>query len=291
MTASTGFHEFTLSASGGQSLYACLWAGNAAVQPKAVVCLVHGLGEHCGRYAHVADAFNQAGFAVLSMDQRGHGRTAGPRGYAVSLDTMLDDVALLLAEAEKRYPGQPAFLYGHSMGGGLVLNYALRRYSPTKEGQGAGKLAGVIATSPALRTAFPPPAIKLALGRALAGLLPSLAMANELELAGLSRDPEVIEKYKSDPLVHDRISTRLAIDLIDSGGWALEHAAEFPLPLLLVHGSADRLTSAPASQEFAAKVPGGRCTLKIWEGFYHETHNEPEKEQVIGLMVNWIGAH
>jgi alpha-beta hydrolase superfamily lysophospholipase len=117
-----------------------------------------------------------------------------------------------------------------------------------------------------------------------------MQMPNGLTLDGLARDPEVIRAYKSDPLVHDKISVRLAVEMLQAGEWALAHAAEFPLPLLLVHGSADQLTSAAATQEFAGKVRSD-CTLKIWDGFYHETHNEPEKAEVLGFMVAWIGSH
>ncbi len=113
-------------------------------------------------------------------------------------------------------------------------------------------------------------------------------MPNGLELAALSRDPAVIAAYQADPLVHDRLSARLGIELLQSGEWAIARAAEFPLPLLLMHGTADRLTSHQASQEFASQAPN--CTLKLWEGLYHETHNEPEKAEVIGFVVDWLQA-
>ena len=127
-----------------------------AGEPRAVVCLVHGLGEHCGRYQHVAAALTEAGFAVLACDQRGHGRSAGKRGVIPSYDALMDDIGLLLEQASQRYPGKPRFLYGHSLGGNEVINYTLRR-KPA--------LAGVVATSPGLRTAFKPPAAQLAVGR------------------------------------------------------------------------------------------------------------------------------
>jgi alpha-beta hydrolase superfamily lysophospholipase len=248
-------------------------------EPRAVVCLVHGLGEHCGRYAHVATALNEAGYAVLACDKRGHGRSGGKRGAIPSYEALMDDIGLLLAQAEQRFPGRPRFLYGHSLGGNEVINYALRRRPP---------LAGVISTSPGLRTAFQPPAPQLAAGRLMNRLWPAFTMPNGLELAALSRDPAVIAAYQADPLVHDRLSARLGIELLQSGEWAIARAAEFPLPLLLMHGTADRLTSHQASQEFASQAPN--CTLKLWEGLYHETHNEPEKAEVIGFVVDWLQA-
>jgi alpha-beta hydrolase superfamily lysophospholipase len=118
-------------------------------------------------------------------------------------------------------------------------------------------------------------------------ILPAFSMSNELDRDALSRDPQVVHAYNTDPLVHDRISARLAIDMLDSGLWLLENAKSLRLPTLLVHGTEDRVCSAPASQEFAQNV-GEICLLKLWEGLYHEIHNEPEKEEVIGFTLEWI---
>jgi alpha-beta hydrolase superfamily lysophospholipase len=253
-----------------------------AVPPQAAICLVHGLGEHTGRYAHVASVLNAAGYALLGFDLRGHGKSAGLRGHTPTYDTLMDDIGRLLDEAAARYPGKPQFFYGHSLGGNLVLNHALRR-KPT--------IAGVISTSPGLRIAAPPPALQIALAKVMNRLYPAMQMPNGLALDGLARDPEVIRAYTSDPLVHNKISVRLATGMLAAGDWALAHAAEFPpVPLLLVHGTADSLTSPAATKEFATKVPG-ECTLKLWEGFYHETHNEPEKAKVLGFMVEWLRKH
>ena len=258
-------------------------------EPMGVVCLVHGLGEHTGRYAHVGAALNAAGYALLGCDLRGHGKTGGPRGHIPSYDILMDDIGRLIDEAATRYPGKPLFLYGHSLGGNLVLNYALRRCS----GQALRRnpaIAGVISTSPAIRVTNPLPAVQVALARVMNKLQPGMQMPNGLALEGLARDPEVIRAYTHDPLVHNKISVRLAMEMLQSGEWALEHAAEFPVPLLLVHGSADKITSAAATTEFARKTRND-CTLKIWDGFYHETHNEPDKAEALGFMVDWLRKH
>jgi acylglycerol lipase len=273
--------EFARKTSDGQELYYQGWTPEGEL--KATVCLVHGLGDHSGRYAHVGRALNDAGYALIGFDQRGHGKTPGTKGVTPPFERLLDDIELLLDEAAKRFPGKPRFLYGHSMGGNFVLNYALRRKA---------ELAGVISTSPALRTAFKPPAAKIAAGKVLYRIAPNMIMTNGLELAGLSRDPAVIAAYSADPLVHDKMSARLGLDMLDAGEWALAHAAEFPaIPLLLVHGACDRLTSAPATEEFAGKVrAAGRAnlTLKLWPDCYHETHNEPERAQVLSYMIDWL---
>ncbi len=245
---------------------------------KAVVATIHGLGEHMGRYAHVGEAFGKAGYALVGFDLRGHGRSEGARGHTPSYAALLDDTAEFLDWLRARYPGKPLFLYGHSLGGNLVLNYALQRKS---------SLAGVISTAPWLKLAFQPPRAQVVLGRLMNGIAPGFTQKSGLETAALSRDPAVEKAYVSDPLVHDKISARLFVGLYDSGAWALEHAAEFPLPLLLMHGSLDRLTSPDASRLFAERA-GKKVTLRIWEGYFHEIHNEPEKAQVLKVMTDWI---
>jgi len=247
-------------------------------EARGVVCLVHGIGEHVGRYPHVAAAFNQAGYAMIGVDQRGHGRSEGPRGHTPSYDAFLDDIDVQLAEAAGRHPGKPLFLYGHSLGGNFVLFYSLRRRP---------RLAGVIASAPSLRLAFKPPAWKTTMGRLMYNLIPAFSMPSGLETAALSHDPSVVDAYIHDPLVHNRVSARLGIGMIDIGEWILAHASEFSLPLLVFIGSEDRLTSVDASREFASKVPGN-CTFKIWDGLYHETHNEPQKAEVLDYMIQWI---
>jgi alpha-beta hydrolase superfamily lysophospholipase len=270
--------EFGWKTQDGTEIYAQGWKPETAA--GAVVCLVHGLGEHSRRYVHVAEALVQAGYATLALDQRGHGKTPGPRGHAPAFEVFLEDIGSLLLEADRRYPGLPQYLYGHSMGGSLVLNFVLQRRP---------KVAGVIASAPALETAFTPPAWKVALGKLLANWWPALSLPNGLEVDAICRDPEVIRSYRQDPLVHNRLSARLGTDLLRQGRWALDQAADFPLPLLLMHGSADRLTSARASREFAARAGEG-CTLKIWEGLFHELHNEPEKDRVMVYMIDWLNA-
>jgi alpha-beta hydrolase superfamily lysophospholipase len=249
-------------------------------KPKAVVGLVHGIGEHVGRYAHVGEAFTKAGYALVGFDVRGHGKSGGPRGHIPSYDTLMDDIADFLTLVEKRYPKVPRFLYGHSMGGNQVINFGLRRKP---------KLRGVIATSPWLKLPFEPPVVQATLGKLMNRIAPGFTQGTKLDTASLSRDPEVARAYENDPLVHDKVSARLFVDVHGAGSWALEHAAEFPLPLLLMHGTADRLTSAEASHQFAERG-GKNITWRAWDGFYHEIHNEPEKAEVLKVMIGWMNA-
>ena len=260
----------------GVQLFHQAWAPD---QPaRAVICLVHGLGEHSSRYAHVADFLTANGFAVLSMDNRGHGLSGGERGHINSFEDYMKDMDLLLQAAHKDYPDLPCFLYGHSLGGILALNYALRRKPGIK---------GVIATSPGLRTALEDQKLKIALSKAIGNILPKLSISTGLQASQISRDPQVVQTYIKDPLVHDRGTPGLAVQLLDSIEWAYQHAHEFPVPLLLMHGTSDQIAYAHGSQEFASKV-SGNCTLKLWEGLAHETHNEPEKDQVLTYLLNWL---
>jgi alpha-beta hydrolase superfamily lysophospholipase len=271
--------EWTWKSLDGLDMYARGWA--PPEKPRAAIMLVHGHGEHVGRYDHVAAALAEKGYAMLGFDLRGHGKSGGPRGHTPSYDALMDDIASFSRQADERYPGLPHFLYGHSMGGNLVLNFALRRKPD---------LHGVIATDPWLKLAFDPPASQVLLGRLTNGIAPAFVQHSKLDTKGLSHDQAVVTAYANDPLVHDKISARLFVTIYESGLWALEHAAEFPLPLLLMHGAADPITSARASQEFARKA-GDKVTIKVWDGLYHEIHNEPEKAEVFKVMLGWLDRH
>lgn len=268
--------EFEFKTFDGLSLFGQSWQPED--QPRAVVCLVHGIGEHSGRYVHVADSLTRAGYTLISFDLRGHGKSEGPRGHISSYEAIMQDISSLLEVSNKKFPQLPLFLYGHSLGGNLVLNYVLRRQPHLK---------GVIATAPWLRLAFEPPASKIALGKMTNYIWPSFSQKSGLDTKALSRDLEVVHSYENDPLVHNRISARMFISAYQAGQWALEHASEFSLPLLLMHGGDDNLISVEASREFANKI-NENCTLKVWDELYHEIHNEPEKEEVFKFLIGWL---
>ena len=263
--------------SDGKEIYGHNWK---VENPWAVIVLVHGMGEHCHRYEHVAKAFNEAGYSVYSFDHRGHGRTEGKKGHTPSYDHLLNVVDDVLKLAKKDNGDKPVFLYGHSMGGNVVVNMALRRKPEIK---------GVIASSPWLKLAFEPPALQVMLAKVVKGLLPGLTQPSKLDVNSISRDKEEVKKYSNDPLVHDRISTIFFLSVHEAGLYALDHAKEFEYPLYIFHGSDDKLTSHDASKEFAGAVPNS--TWKSWEGLYHECHNEPEQDEVIKEMIEWVRTH
>ena len=246
--------------------------------PKAVIALVHGQGEHLGRYDHVAHWFNAHGFAVTLYDQQGHGQSEGTRGHAASIEVLLDDLGQFLEKTKDLYPGLPVFLYGHSMGGNVALNYVLRRKPDLK---------GIITTGPWIRLAFEAPALKVAAGYLLKRFMPNLTLPNGVHAKFVSRDPEVVKKYVNDPLVHARVSAAGGIALLEGAGWLNKYSGPMPIPALLMHGGADRLTSAPATREFSTRVTGD-VTFQEWPGLYHEIHNEKEQEAVFEAVLKWI---
>ena len=260
----------------GVELFARSWLPQA--EPRAAIALVHGLGEHSGRYQHVAAHFTQAGYIVQAFDLRGHGKTPGPRGHVRSIELILQDIDLALEKIAQAYPGLPRFLYGHSLGGLLVLYYGLRYQR---------KLTGVIASSPGLSTALHEQKTKLMLAQVLGSLLPGITIATGLDVNSISRDPQVVQAYIADPLVHDRSSLGFAKGLLNMVNWVRAHAQEFTYPLLLVQGTGDQLVYSRGSQEFAKQVPGN-VTLKLWDGLAHELHNEPEKELVLQYLLGWL---
>lgn len=259
----------------GLQLYAAEWP---VEKPAAVIAFVHGQSEHIGRYDHVATWFNNHGIAFIGYDQQGYGRSEGKRGHVSKLNLLLDDIGLMLEHASAMYPGVPVFLYGHSMGGQLVLNYALRR-KPA--------IAGLIATGPWIRLAFQPPALKLLAAKILKNITPALTLPTELAAHFLSRDEAVVRAYTNDPLVHGQLSVVAGMELLDGANWLDQYEGPVEMPLLLMHGGADKLTSPEATKAFSERVKG-RVEHKEWDDLYHEIHNEPEQEQVFKYTLRWM---
>ncbi len=266
---------YQLNTSDNIKLHGIHWKLN---QPKAVICLVHGLGEHAARYEHFAQWFAQKNYATIAYDRRGHGRSEGQKGHTPSYEAYLDEIDLLLNEAENQYPNIPKIIYGHSQGGNLVLNYSLSRKPQAK---------AIVATGPWIRLAFEPPKFLVMLGKFMKNVYPKFDNKNQLNTNHISRDKNVVKKYEDDPLVHDHISASTGIEMMKGAEKLDAFSGELPYPTLLMHGSEDQLTSPIATQEFANRISGDNL-LKIWEGFYHEIHNEPEQNEVFEFTYNWL---
>jgi len=272
-------YEMNWKAQDGLDIFAQGWEPTM-IQPKAVVCLVHGLGEHTSRYAHVAEAFGKEGYVLFGADLRGHGLSSGARGHLASIDDFMQDIDVLLEQARTRYANLPIILYGHSLGGILVLHYGLLRKPNIK---------GVIATSSGLHTALEQQKIKVMMAKVLGSLVPNTSVASGLDPKCISRDERVVEAYIKDPLVHDKVSLGFGKIMLGVTDWTLAHAKEFPLPLLLLHGKSDTIAFPSGSIEFAEALKE-KCTLVLWDDGYHELHNEPEQAEVFKTMTIWMDA-
>lgn len=246
---------------------------------KAVVVLIHGLGEHSKRYERTVIPFLwEKSVAVISYDQFGHGNSEGKRGNHPGYSSLLDAVDHVISKASSLFPEQPIFLYGHSMGGNIAINYGLQR---------PGVVKGLIVTSPFLRLAFEPPQWKMAFAGVLDKIMPSITMPSEIDVNAISRDKNEIEAYELDSLVHDRVSTGYSLEIMKQGEWAIEHAGELKVPMLLLHGTKDRLTSYKASVDFADRAQE-HVEIVLYEGAYHELHHDLDKEKMFEKMRSWI---
>jgi len=262
----------------GLAVFAQTWQPDGA--PKAVIALVHGLGEHSGRYPTFVDVFTAAGYAISAYDLRGHGKSEGPRVHASSYESLLRDIDSHLEATRDRFPGIPLVLYGHSFGAAQVLCYVLKRRP---------QIACVVASSPGLVSGVHQPAAKVLAGRVLSVIAPKLRIPLGSPLSSLSHDPEWIEATKRDPLFQMTLSTRLAILQMSTNQWILAQTS-FPLPLLIMQGTADQHADPAVNAAFARRL-GGDVTFKLWEGLGHELHAEVQRKEVLAYVRTWMDAH
>lgn len=249
----------------------------AAGEPRSVILLIHGLGEHTGRYKAWVERFNERGVTLLAFDLPGHGHTPGRWGVIPSPEKVYDTIDSILSEAALNFPGVPLFIYGHSLGGGIVLNYLIRR-KPS--------VTGAIVTSPWVILAETLPPLKVFLAKAAGTLMPGMTQSSGLKTEYLSRDPEVVKAYRSDPLVHGQISAGLYLWMSSTAEETLARAQEITVPLLLAHGRNDLITSPSGSVQVAGSAP--RATLKLWDEGYHELHNDPLKQEHFDFITEWM---
>jgi alpha-beta hydrolase superfamily lysophospholipase len=267
-------------ARGTSHLYRQSWlpAGDA----RAAIVLVHGLGEHSGRYGYLARTCTDRGIAVHAIDHYGHGKSDGQPGHVERFSVYLDGVRGLLECVRKEQAGIPQFLLGHSMGG-LIAAALL----PETQSQ----LRACVLSGPALQTDDEPPALLRWLNRLLSALVPTVPMIG-LDPNGVSRDPEVVKAYVEDPLVHHgKLSARLIAEMMAAMKTTLARASSVQLPLLIMHGEDDVLTSPAGSKQFHQRASSDDKTLKLYPGLYHEIFNEPEKDDVLADMTRWLEAH
>ncbi len=259
------------------------WHWPATAPARGQVLIVHGLGEHAGRYAHVAAALNAAGWEVHGWDHRGHGLSEGRRGDIPDHDALLRDTARVIDAV--RQPGQRFVLLGHSMGGAVAARFAAEALA-ARPAAWSRPLDALVLSSPALDAGLSGgQKLLLALAERLA---PSVAVSNGLRPEWVCHDPAVVRAYMDDPLVHDRITARLTRFIVDAGREAIAAAPRWQLPTLLMWAGADRCVAPRGSDDFAAAAPPSTVTARPWPGFSHEIFNEPEKAEVIAALLSWL---
>jgi alpha-beta hydrolase superfamily lysophospholipase len=248
--------------------------------PAAVVVLAHGVSEHSGRYAWTGERLVEAGYALYAIDHRGHGRSEGSRAVIDRMDNAVADLHQLVALARARVPGRPAFLLGHSMGGAVALAYALRHEEDLDGLILSAPLAALDAASPVTRV----------LSAVLSTVAPSLGIL-EIDSTAVSRDPEVVRAYDQDPLnYHGKLPARTIAELASTVGRFETEVPRLTLPLLAMHGSADRLTPPHGSEMVHERAGSADKSILRYDGLYHEILNEPERDRVVADVIAWLDA-
>jgi lysophospholipase len=276
LAADLGEREGTLSSGDGTRL---AWRAWPVATPRAVLAVVHGLGEHAGRYVRLAEAMASRGYACYALDLRGMGRSDGRRGHVDRWRQWVDDCAAFHDMVRERSGDVEVVLLGHSFGGVVVASAVL---------DGAVRPRRFVLSNPAFRPAVVVPGWKLLLGRATSGLVPTLTLSNEVDAALLSRDPAVAVEYAADPLVHDRISSRLFTEWVAASERALARAGDLAIPCLLIVSEDDRIIDREGSLGFARRA-GAHARVVSYPGRYHEPFNDLDAGEVFDDLAGWLG--
>lgn len=278
MTTDTTLSTFV--AADGDNVAIQDWPLEQGSRLRGVVILVHGLGEHAGRYDHVARQLNDWGFAVRGYDQYGHGESGGPRGGLPTDNRLLDDLADVVDSTRARMdPQTPLILLGHSMGGLVVGRFVSLAMRPVE---------ALIMSSPALDPGLS--AVQKVLVSVLPKIAPNLRVGNGLDASLISHDPAVVASYQSDRLVHDRISGRLARFIAQEGAATVALAPRWKVPTLLIYAGSDKLVNPAGSRAFAAAAPQALVSAHCFESLYHEIFNELKAEPVFAELKRWLDA-
>jgi acylglycerol lipase len=277
----------TLRTRDGAVLPLYVWR-TKATPPRAAIALLHGLAEHAGRYAAFAADMNAAGIDVFAIDLRGHGHASGRRAWVARFDEYLEDAQALVAHARATSAQQatPLFLMGHSMGGAIAALYAVERAPQSRV-----SLAGLLLSSPALAPGRNVPAWMIAASRVISAVCPRFP-AMKVDPALLARDETVVAANRADPLVHHGgIPARTGAEVLEAMRRIVAGRASLRVPVLIWHGTEDKLTEPDGSRDFGAHAGSPDLTLTLYEDNYHETLNDLDRQRVIGAMIDWIGAH
>ncbi len=271
--------ETTFSTADNFDIFEQTWSCKEA---KGVVLITHGVAEHSGRYAHVAQSLVDAGYTVVGFDLRGHGKSSGKRNYINSFQDYLNDLQEVLGRTQHNYPNLPLFLLGHSMGGGIVSLFTIERNPQVK---------GVLLSAASVKVSDDISPFLQKVSGLISAILPKLPVI-KLASTDISKDPAVVEAYDSDPLNYrGGILARTGAELLNATKTITARSKAIDLPILIMHGSADKLADVSGSKMLYANVSSSDKTLKIYEGLYHEILNEPEQDEVKSDIINWLNAH
>jgi alpha-beta hydrolase superfamily lysophospholipase len=268
--------EETLIGFDGRELFFQSWEPEGA--PRAVIAIVHGGFEHSGHYGFLVDSLVDKGFALAGLDLRGHGKSKGKRGHIMDWNEIREDMGSYLSKLQKEFPGRPLFLFGHSVGGTIVLDYALRR-SPS--------LAGVILSGAGISTGNAN-RVLIAINKLLSAVFPSFSVNLNFDFSIVTRDPRVVKEYESDPLILSSLSARFWAECLKTIAWVRDHASDWKLPLLVLHGSEDQNMPIEDIKEFFGGLTCEDKELITYEGGYHCPYNDLQKEQVFSDIEKWI---
>jgi alpha-beta hydrolase superfamily lysophospholipase len=271
--------EGTFTGAGGINLYYQSWQPQGQVQ--AIIAIVHGLGAHSGLFNNAVEYLTPQGYAIYAFDLRGHGRSPGQRGHINSWAEFREDLHTFLLRIQEQGPGCACFLWGHSLGATIALDYALRF---------AESLQGIILTAPALGKVRVPP-LKVALGLMLSGVMPRFSLTVGIEHKVSSRDPKVIITNAQDPLRHPYGSARLATEFFAAEKWVGKHASDLQVPLLILHGSGDKITPPEGSLAFFQRVTLSDKERYVYPGDYHDLHLDLNYQDVLSDLGDWLERH
>lgn len=270
-----------LRSTDGTELHLQHWQPDAQ-RPRAVVGIIHGWSDHGGRYKHVVEHFVPAGLAVYALDLRGHGKSDGQRGHVDRWADYRADAGTFISLLESRLPETPIFIMGHSMGGLVLLEYAV--HHPKHD------LNGIIASSPLLSKPNVMPGLTQ-IGRVLSRLVPRFSINPGASKNTLSRDPTTAIKYEKDPLVHQRVSARASVEMSGAQDFTLDNLDAVRYPLLLMYGDDDQLVPPHMNRETFEHIGAADKTRHEYEGGYHELFNDIIREQVLADTLDWINNH
>lgn len=269
------FEESYIKGKKGYSLHRVVWMPESS--PKAIIMIVHDIGDHILRYENLAYFFTNEGFGVIGIDLRGHGKSDGKRGCG-GYNDLLYDVNELVNQTHKTYPFVPKVLYGNGLGGNLALLYAIKQNDPVQ---------GLIVTSPWIRCRHTHNYFFQSGSSLVTKLFPFLRISNNVNSKYLSHDLAIHNNYVNDKLVHNKISLRLLKEINVAGSIILSNRHKCNIPLLLMHGESDKVTSWHASAEFS-RYTSSKTIFKLWDGYYHELHNEFDKEKIFEYILPWL---